>query len=141
MSDPRPPSDLAGLDARIKEAEARRAKSGKAADERAKGLSLAMRISTELVAGVAVGVGIGWFLDRWLGTKPWLLVLFFVLGCVAGMWSVYRTVSGIGHGVGLRPAKGTKPGAAGPNAAEANAAETKTTGETAPDRRGGVGGT
>jgi ATP synthase protein I len=108
MSDPRPPSDLAGLDARIKEAEARRQRDERRADERAKGLSLAFRISTELVAGVAVGVAIGWALDKWLGTRPWLMVLFVVLGFVAGIFGMYRTVSGIGHGVGFRPAPGAK---------------------------------
>jgi ATP synthase protein I len=68
-------------------------------------MGLAVKIGTELVGGVLVGVGIGWMLDRWLGTKPWLMVVFFVLGAVAGMVGVIRTVSGIGHGVGVKPAE------------------------------------
>jgi ATP synthase protein I len=37
-----------------------------------------------------VGVAIGFFLDRWLGTWPWLFLVFFVLGSVAGVLNVYR---------------------------------------------------
>ena len=35
--------------------------------------------------------GLGIVLDRWLGTTPWLLIVFFVLGCAAGFLNVYRT--------------------------------------------------
>ena len=67
-----------------------------------------------MVAGVAVGAGMGWLLDYWLGTKPWLMIVFFILGSAAGMINVFRTVSGIGHGVGYkdsmdRPAKPGDP--------------------------------
>jgi ATP synthase protein I len=105
MSDKEKPSDLAGFSARLKEAESRRAKPDDARTERSKGLSFAFRIGTELVAGVAVGVGIGWGLDRWLGTKPWLMIAFFVLGAAAGMLNVYRAVAGLGHQVGYKPAR------------------------------------
>ena len=70
---------------------------------RGHGLSLALRIGTELVAGIAVGVGIGLLLDWWLGTKPLFMILLFLLGAAAGMMNVYRTMSGIGHGVGYKP--------------------------------------
>jgi ATP synthase protein I len=105
MSDPEKPSDLARLDARLKEAESRRATGAKPDAERGKGLSFALRIGTELVAGIAVGVGIGWLLDRWLGTKPWLMIAFFVLGAMAGMMNVFRSVAGLGHQVGYKPAR------------------------------------
>src|SRR5581483_8667775 len=45
----------------------------------AEGLSKAMRIGGELVAGVAVGAAFGYFLDRWLGTTPWLMIVCFFL--------------------------------------------------------------
>ena len=106
MSDTEKPPELAGLEARLKEAEARQAAAERSPDERGKGMALAFRISAELVGGVIVGVGIGWLLDRWLGTKPWLLVVFFLFGAAAGLVSVMRTVSGIGHGVGYKPAPG-----------------------------------
>ena len=49
------------------------------------------RIAVELAAAIAVGTAIGIFLDRWLGTRPWLLIVFFVLGCTAGFLNLYRT--------------------------------------------------
>ena len=49
-----------------------------------------------------MGVGIGWALDRWLGTKPWLMIAFFVLGAAAGMMNVYRSVAGLGGQVGYK---------------------------------------
>ena len=48
------------------------------------------RLSTELVAGVLVGAGLGWLLDRWLGTTPWGLILFLLLGFAAGVLNVMR---------------------------------------------------
>ncbi len=54
-------------------------------------------IGTELVAAVAVGVGLGYVLDLWLGTKPWLMMVFFFLGSAAGMLNVYRATSYLGR--------------------------------------------
>ena len=51
----------------------------------------AIRVGTDLVAGIAVGVVIGWVLDSWLGTTPWLLLVFFILGSAAGITNVMRT--------------------------------------------------
>lgn len=106
MPDKEKPPDIAGLEARLKEAESRRMAGSKPDHEKGKGLSFAFRIGTELVAGIAVGVAIGWLLDRWLGTRPWLMIAFFVLGAAAGMMNVYRSVAGLGHQVGYRPARG-----------------------------------
>jgi ATP synthase protein I len=49
------------------------------------------RIAVDLVAGIVVGVGMGWALDYWLGTKPWLLVVFTLFGFAAGVLNVMRT--------------------------------------------------
>ena len=103
MSDKEKPPELAGLEARLKEAESRRAAAMKPESERGKGLSFAFRIGTEMVVSIAVGVGIGWLLDGWLGTRPWLMIAFFLLGAAAGMLNVYRTVAGLGHQVGYKP--------------------------------------
>jgi ATP synthase protein I len=48
------------------------------------------RAGVEVVSALVVGVAIGFFLDRWLGTWPWLFLLFFVMGSVAGVLNVYR---------------------------------------------------
>lgn len=53
-------------------------------------MSLGFRVLTEFVAATAVGGLIGWRLDLWLGTTPFLLVLFVGLGVAAGFNSVYR---------------------------------------------------
>jgi ATP synthase protein I len=52
------------------------------------------RLSTELVAGVLIGAGIGWLLDRWLGISPWGMIVFLLLGFAAGVLNVMR-VAGV----------------------------------------------
>jgi ATP synthase protein I len=52
------------------------------------------RLSTELVAGVLIGAGLGWLLDRWLGTLPWGMIVFLLLGFAAGVLNVMR-VAGV----------------------------------------------
>lgn len=49
-----------------------------------------MRLGLEMVSGVIAGGAIGWFLDRWLETEPWLLILFVLLGIGAGLMNVIR---------------------------------------------------
>lgn len=48
------------------------------------------RAGVEVVSALIAGVGLGWLLDRWLGTWPWLFLVFFVFGGVAGVLNVYR---------------------------------------------------
>ena len=48
------------------------------------------RLSTELVGGVLVGAGLGWLIDRWLGSTPWGLIVFLLLGFAAGVLNVMR---------------------------------------------------
>jgi ATP synthase protein I len=49
-----------------------------------------LRAGVEVVSALIVGVGLGLLLDRWLGTWPWLFLVFFVLGAAAGVLNVYR---------------------------------------------------
>lgn len=51
----------------------------------------AYSLAIEMVASVCVSVFIGWWLDRWLGTAPWGLLGFILLGVAAAMWSAIRT--------------------------------------------------
>ena len=55
------------------------------------GIGQAFRIGAELISSLIVGTGIGWFLDNWLGTKPWFMIIFIFLGGAAGILNVYRT--------------------------------------------------
>ena len=66
------------------------------------GLGWALRIGVEMVSALAVGVGIGIGLDWWLGTKPWFLVVFFLLGSAAAMLNVWRAAMGHGLAAGYR---------------------------------------
>ena len=51
----------------------------------------AFKLGTELVSAVLVGTIIGFILDTWFGTKPWLIIVFFFLGSAAGILNVIRT--------------------------------------------------
>ena len=51
----------------------------------------AFKLSTELVAAVAVGTIIGFILDKTFGTKPWLVLIFFFVGVVAGIMNVIKS--------------------------------------------------
>ena len=118
-ADPPDPS-IKDFDARLRAAQARRAepKGGTAPGARGRGLGFAFRISTELVAGVVLGVAIGLGLDYWLDTRPWFMILFFFLGAGAGMLNVYRTVTSMGHAIGYEKLdRAPKAGAEGPGPA------------------------
>ena len=53
----------------------------------------AFKLGTELVSAVVVGTIIGFILDSWFDTKPWLIIIFFFLGAVAGILNVIRTAN------------------------------------------------
>jgi ATP synthase protein I len=61
------------------------------AEMRGRGMAYGMRMAAELVAAVIVGGLVGYGLDRLLGSKPWLFLLFFVLGFAAGVLNVVRS--------------------------------------------------
>jgi len=84
---------------RAREAQAKGDRGGRAD---LSGSGVVLRVGIELVGTLAVGVAIGWGLDRWLGTAPWLLVVFFFLGAAAGVLNVYRAVSPFGLAPGYR---------------------------------------
>lgn len=108
MTDRKPPLD--DFDARLRAARERQnqphGKDGDGPANPQSGLGFAMRIGVEMVSALVVGVGIGWLLDRWLGTAPWLLVVFLFLGMAAGVMNVFRATSGLGSQVGYRPYDG-----------------------------------
>ena len=60
-----------------------------------KGAGFGFRISTEIVAALVVGVGIGIIVDNFFNTRPFGLIIFFILGSLAGILNVYRVMSRI----------------------------------------------
>ncbi|HWM83548.1 MAG TPA: AtpZ/AtpI family protein [Pseudolabrys sp.] len=97
--------DEAHLSARLARLGDRLAKKRPASEQRspaqqgtdASGLARGFRLSTELVAGVLVGAGIGWLIDRWLGIAPWGMIVFLLLGFASGVLNVIRA-AGISPG-------------------------------------------
>ena len=59
-------------------------------------LALAMDLPFILVGGVAIGGGLGYLLDRWLHTSPWMALILGGAGFAGGMWEVLRTLSRAG---------------------------------------------
>ena len=53
-------------------------------------MGTAFKLGTELVSAVIVGTIIGFILDTWFDTKPWLIILFFFLGSAAGILNVIK---------------------------------------------------
>ena len=60
-------------------------------EEATSSIGTAFKLSTELVSAVAVGTIIGFILDTTFGTKPWLILIFFFIGVVAGIVNVFRS--------------------------------------------------
>ena len=54
-----------------------------------------MRLSTEFIAGVLAGGILGWMFDRYLGTKPWGLIVLLMLGFATGVYNVMRVSSSL----------------------------------------------
>ncbi len=81
---------LDALEGKLAEAKGRRLPSEEQ-QGRGKAMGQALRLATELVAGVAVGGFIGWGLDRLFDTGPFLMVVFLGLGAAAGIMNVFRT--------------------------------------------------
>ena len=54
-------------------------------------IGVAFKLRTEMDAAVVVGTIIGFILDNWFGTKPWLILIFFFVGVVAGILNVIRS--------------------------------------------------
>ncbi len=116
MSEGKPRKPLDELDVRLRKAQAEQRSTigveSTGPGGSMSGFGMAMRIGTELIAALIVGVGIGLLLDHWLETTPLFLVVFFFLGAGAGILNVYRAASGIGLAAGYAkpPAKNASDG-------------------------------
>lgn len=65
------------------------------------GFGNALKLSSEFIAGILVGVGLGWAIDHWAGTSPWGLIIFLFLGFGAGVLNVLRSVGKVAE-AGIR---------------------------------------
>jgi ATP synthase protein I len=113
MSESEPPDPLARLDERLRQARARdsgepKPDSGNAVLQQ--GMAAGLRIGVELVVAIVVATGLGWVIDRWAGTSPWVTITMFFLGVAAGMVNVYRAVTGVKAAVGYRTLGAPEPG-------------------------------
>ena len=84
-------NDLEDLKTRLKIAKSKLQNKNLEKTER-KGVFLgnAFKLGTELVAAVAIGTIIGFILDNWFGTKPILIIIFFLFGAAAGIVNVFK---------------------------------------------------
>lgn len=94
MEDYKPSSDnepsLKSLSARVKEAQKANQPVQRSGINESHAYGMAMRLVAELVSGLIVGMIIGYLLDRFLETKPLMLIIFIFLGLGAGIFNVMR---------------------------------------------------
>lgn len=98
----KPNADLEQRRRALEEALAQRTPSGDAADEGRQegagtGIAAALKLSSEFVAGILVGAGLGYLLDQVAGTSPWGLIVFLLLGFAAGVLNVLRAAGKVAH--------------------------------------------
>lgn len=62
----------------------------------AKGVYILSSAGIQLVVSILIGFGMGLWLDRWLGTEPWLMILFILLGAVSGFLNIFRILKKAG---------------------------------------------
>lgn len=88
----------------------RQAEQKRAGGGGASGYGQAVKLSSEFIAGVAVGAGLGWIVDRFAGTSPFGLIVFLLLGFGAGVLNVMRSAGVVAQaGVKIPPKDGDQP--------------------------------
>lgn len=100
MSDPADRSDPEDFGARLEAAKARATPEPRQVVVSA--LARGTRHAFEIAATTIVGAGIGWVLDRWLATGPWLFLLFLLLGIAAGFWNLLKAVNAESRAIAAR---------------------------------------
>lgn len=109
----RPADDVSEFGDRLQRAREGIEQKDRPAGGKGSAFGIALRISSELIVAVVVGTGIGWLLDRWLGTVPLFLLIFFALGTAAGIRNVMRSAQAMQSETGAGPSsaehKGERP--------------------------------
>lgn len=105
MTDPRKPKRpqtggttplTSDLEARIARAQSERRAERSGRDNASNtmtGWGKGLRLGSEFVAAILVGLAIGWMLDSWLNTTPWLMLVMLLFGFAAGVLNVVRTAA------------------------------------------------
>ena len=65
-------------------------------------LAFGWRVGIELVGAIVIAVFLGWAIDKWLGTRPWGMVVMFFLGIATGMVNVCHAVTGVDRRGGVQ---------------------------------------
>ena len=103
MAERETPRDIQDIDARLE-----RMKSGRVVRDQHSGPVKssfggdAARYALEFVAAVGIGFALGWALDGWLGTRPWLMIVIGIMGFIAGVVNVYRAAETKPASIGQR---------------------------------------
>ena len=84
------PDALGELDRRLKRARKADQRGDQQSPKRGAALGFGFKVAVDLVCAIAVGFGIGYFLDWWLGTSPWFLLIMLPFGMAAGILNVVR---------------------------------------------------
>ena len=100
---------LHDLEGRVRDAKARHEPAPLQPQARGAAMGQALKLATEMIAGVAVGGFIGWWLDWVFGTQPILMVVFLVLGAAAGITNVVRSAQKAQSQAGPLPGKDLPP--------------------------------
>ena len=74
------------------------------------GLSRGLRLGTEFIAAILVGAGIGYLLDQWLKTSPWLMLVMLLVGFAAGVLNVTRSAAQMNKAAPPPPGSDLGPG-------------------------------
>ena len=102
----RPAGELKDFGDRLQRAREEIERKDRPAGGKGTAFGVALRISSELIVAVVVGTGMGWLLDRWLGTVPLFLLIFFTLGTAAGIRNVMRSAQAMQDEAGAGTAGG-----------------------------------
>ena len=109
------PNDKApqSLDARIAAFEARKAAEAPVRAEHEKSSQDGYRLLADLIGGVLVGLGFGWLLDRYAGTRPWGMVGGLLIGMGFSVYLVVRKAAKLSAQASARSAKDVTDGDTG----------------------------
>jgi ATP synthase protein I len=92
---------LERLSSGLRRHRAKRPPEGGLSSRDASAYARAVKIGSEFIAGIVVGAGLGWMIDQGLGTRPWGLIVFLLIGFAAGVLNVMRAEGMVGP-VGMR---------------------------------------